>query len=58
MMSRSDFSVKQALDRIEDAEASAKYDYLNLTAGEIADGLSAEEIRAICRTFNVEQGSF
>lgn len=58
VMSRSDFSVKQALDRIEYAEAAAKYEYLDLTAGEIADGLSAEEIRAICETFNVKQGIF
>jgi rhamnulose-1-phosphate aldolase len=46
------------VDRIKYAEAATKYEYLNLTAGEIADGLSAEEIRAICRTFNVEQGIF
>ncbi len=58
VMSRSDFSVKQALDRIEYAEAAAKYEYLNLTAGEIADGLSAEEIRAISETYKVQQSIF
>ncbi len=58
VMSRSELSVKQALDRIEYAEAAAKYEYLNLTAGEIADGLSVEEIRAICMTFNIEQRIF
>jgi rhamnulose-1-phosphate aldolase len=58
VMSRSDLSVKQALDRIEYAEAAAKYEYHNLAVGEIADGLSAEEVRSICKTYNVKQNIF
>ncbi len=58
VMARSDVSVKRAADRIEYAETAAKYEYLNLTTGEIGEGLSAEEIRAICRTFNVTQAIF
>ena len=55
VMARSDVSVKRAADRIEYAETAAKYEYLNLTTGELGEGLSPEEIRAICETFEVEQ---
>lgn len=58
VMARSDVSVKRAADRVEYAEAAAKYEYLNLSAGERAEGLSAEEIREICKTFNVKQEIF
>jgi len=58
VMARSDVSVKRAADRVEYAEAAAKYEYLNLSAGEIAKGLSVEEIREICKTFNVQQNIF
>jgi rhamnulose-1-phosphate aldolase len=57
-MARSDVSVKRAADRVEYAEAAAKYEYLNLCAGEIGEGLTADEIRAICKTFNVQQNIF
>ena len=57
-MARSDVSVKRAADRVEYAEVAAKYEYLNLCTGEIGDGLSADEIRAIARTFNVQQNIF
>jgi rhamnulose-1-phosphate aldolase len=57
-MARSDVSVKRATDRVEYAETAAKYEVLNLSVGEMAEGLSAEEIRAICKTFNVEQTIF
>lgn len=57
-MARSDVSVKRASDRIEYAETAARYEYLNLTAGEVGQGLSAEEIRAICAAFNVQQDIF
>jgi rhamnulose-1-phosphate aldolase len=57
-MARSDVSVKRAADRVEYAETAAKYEYLNLSAGEIGEGLSAEEIRGICSTFNVQQNIF
>ncbi|HET9914318.1 MAG TPA: class II aldolase/adducin family protein [Anaerolineales bacterium] len=58
VMARSDVSVKRAADRVEYAETAAKYEYLNLCAGEIGDGLTPDEIRAICRTFNVQQSVF
>jgi rhamnulose-1-phosphate aldolase len=58
VMARSDVSVKRATDRVEYAETAAKYEVLNLSVGEMAEGLSAEEIRAICKTFNVEQTIF
>ena len=58
VMARSDISVKRAADRVEYAETAAKYEYLNLSAGEVGEGLSVEEIRAICKTFNVEQAIF
>jgi rhamnulose-1-phosphate aldolase len=58
VMSRSDTSVKRAADRIEYAETSARYEYLNLVSGEQGAGLTAEEIRAICAAFDVQQDIF
>ena len=58
IMSRSDQSVKRAADRVEYAETAAHYEYLNLANGEQAEGLSPEEIRAICATFNIKQTVF
>lgn len=58
VMARSDVSVKRAADRVEYAETAAKYEYLNLRVGEIGEGLSADEIRSICQTFNVTQNIF
>jgi rhamnulose-1-phosphate aldolase len=58
VMARSDQSVKRACDRIEYAETGAKYEYLNLTNHGLADGLSAEEIRALCAAFNIPQEIF
>lgn len=58
VMARSDISLKRALDWIEYAEAAAKYEFLNLTCGEAGEGLSAEEIHAICRAFDIKQNIF
>ena len=58
VMARSDISVKRAADRIEYAETAAKYEYLNLSANEVGEGLSADEVRAICKTFNIQQNIF
>ncbi len=58
VMARSDISVKRAADRIEYAETAAKYEYFNLSAGEIGEGLSVDEICEICKTFNIEQNIF
>jgi len=58
VMARSDVSVKRAADRVEYAETAAKYEYINICAGEIGEGLSADEIRQICKKFNVQQTIF
>jgi rhamnulose-1-phosphate aldolase len=58
VMARSDVSVKRAADRVEYAETAARYEYLNLNAGEPAEGLLPEEIRAICQAFDVKQSIF
>ncbi len=58
VMARSDVSVKRAADRVEYAETAAKYEYLNLRVDEIGEGLSSDEIRTICDTFNVKQDIF
>jgi rhamnulose-1-phosphate aldolase len=58
VMARSDVSVKRAADRIEYAETGARYEYLNLTADEPGEGLSPDEIRAICAAFRVKQSIF
>ena len=57
-MARSDDSIIHALDLIEYAETAAHYEYLNLLTGEKGDGLSPEEIRAICASWNVRQGIY
>jgi rhamnulose-1-phosphate aldolase len=58
VMARSDISVKRAADRVEYAETAARYEFLNLTIGEIGEGLSPAEIRSICASFNVKQEIF
>lgn len=58
VMARSDVSIKRAADRIDYAEAAAHYEYLDMTNHRLADGLSPEEIRAICAAFNVQQKIF
>jgi rhamnulose-1-phosphate aldolase len=58
VMARSDASVKRACDRIEYTETGARYEYLNLTTHELATGLTPDEIRAICRAFDVQQNVF
>lgn len=58
VVARSDISVKRASDRIEYAETGARYEYMNLASRESGEGLTVEEIRTICATFNVQQGIF
>ncbi|MEZ4769401.1 MAG: class II aldolase/adducin family protein [Caldilineales bacterium] len=58
VMARSDISVKRAADRVEYAETAAKSEYLNLRVGEIGTGLTPDEIRAICATFDIQQEIF
>jgi rhamnulose-1-phosphate aldolase len=58
VMARSDVSIKGAADKVEYAEAAARYEYLNLVAGEPAEGLSLDEIRSICTSFDIHQTIF
>ncbi|MBN2207391.1 MAG: class II aldolase/adducin family protein [Candidatus Aminicenantes bacterium] len=58
VIARSDRSVKRAVDRIEYAETAARYECLNLANGEAGQGLSDEELRALCRAFDVNQRLF
>jgi rhamnulose-1-phosphate aldolase len=58
VVARSDTSVKRASDRIEYAETAASYEYLDLVAGQHGEGLSVDEIRAICKAFNIQQSIF
>ncbi len=58
VMARSDVSIKHAADRVEYAETAAKYEYLNLCAGEIGEGLSTAEIRSICEMLNIKQSIY
>ncbi len=58
VMTFSEKSVKHAADRVEYAETGAKYECLNLQLGEIGEGLSAEDIRAIAKFHNLEQSVF
>ena len=54
VMSRSDISVTRAVDRIEYAEAGARYEYMDLVAGGRGQRLSDEELRSIKDAFGVQ----
>jgi rhamnulose-1-phosphate aldolase len=58
VMTHSDISIKRACDLVEYAEAAARYEVLNLTTGGQGLGLSPDEIRAICKEYNIEQNIF
>ncbi|MGD0611002.1 MAG: class II aldolase/adducin family protein [Anaerolineales bacterium] len=58
VVARSDTSPKRASDRIEYAETAASYEYLDLVAGGKGEGLSVDQIRAICKAFNIRQNIF
>jgi rhamnulose-1-phosphate aldolase len=58
VVARSDLSIKRATDRVEYAEAAAHYEYLNLANNNMADGLTPEEIRAICDAWEIHQDIF
>lgn len=53
VMARSDLSVTRATDRIEYAETGAKYEYMNLVAGGVAEGLTQAEIGQVASEFNI-----
>lgn len=54
VMARSDLSVTRAVDRIEYAETGAKYEYMDLAAGRLAEGLTREEIASVAREFDID----
>ena len=54
VMARSDVSVTRAVDRIEYAEAGARYEYMDLVAAGRGEGLTADETRSIVVAFGVE----
>ena len=54
VMARSDKSVTRAVDRIEYAEAAARYEYMDLVNGERAEGLTLDELHAIVAAFGVK----
>ena len=54
VMARSDISVTRAVDRIEYAEAGAKYEYMDLVAGGRGEGITPDETRAIVRAFDID----
>jgi rhamnulose-1-phosphate aldolase len=58
VMSRSDQSLMHAVDLVEYAETAARYEFMNLTAGEPASGLCREELRAVCEANNINQEFF
>jgi rhamnulose-1-phosphate aldolase len=53
VMARSAVSVLAACDRIEYAETAARYEYLNLTIGGRATGLTNAELGRVVRTFGI-----
>lgn len=53
LMARSDASPLGAVDKIEYAETGAMYEYKNLCAGGLAEGLSDEELHRVVEAFNV-----
>src|SRR5215207_3149856 len=58
VMARAADSVFHALDLIEYAETAAHYEYLNLIAGGLSEGLSPEHIREISKSWNIRQKIF
>jgi rhamnulose-1-phosphate aldolase len=54
VMARSDISVTRAVDRIEYAEAGARYEYMDLVAGGRGERLSDEELRSIKDAFGIQ----
>lgn len=55
VIARSATSIKRACDLIEYVDTGARYEYMNLAAGERAVGLSPDDVQAVCRAFQIEQ---
>ncbi len=58
VMARSDVSVTRAVDRIEYAEAAARYEYMDIVAGGRAQGLTRDEARSVVAAFGVQTTLF
>ncbi len=58
VIARSTLPLQHALDLIEYLEAAAKYEYMNLLAKDVAEGLKEEEISALCDAFRLNQNIF
>lgn len=58
IVTRTDGRIAKAGDLVEYAEAAARYEYLNLQAGEPSGGLSDDQMRLICERLGVEQSMF
>jgi len=58
IVTRGDSGPAKAGDLVEYAEAAARYEYLNLVAGEPSSGLSDDEIRLICDRLHIQQDFF
>ena len=54
IMARSELSVTRAADRVEYAEAAAQYEYMDLVNHRQAEGLTADELRAVVTAFHVQ----
>jgi len=54
-MARAGDSILHAADLIEYADTAAHYEVLNLMTNGMGDGLSPEEIREICKNWNIQQ---
>ncbi|MBK9739884.1 MAG: class II aldolase/adducin family protein [Actinobacteria bacterium] len=54
VMARSDASITNAVDRIEYAETGARYEYMNLMSGGLAEGLTHAELERVVAAFHVE----
>ena len=54
VMARSDISVTRAVDRIEYAEAGARYEYMDLVAGGRAERMTDAELRSVVEAFSID----
>jgi rhamnulose-1-phosphate aldolase len=53
VVARSDRSVTRAVDRIEYAETAARYEFMDLTAGQAGEGLTEDELGRIGAAFGL-----
>jgi rhamnulose-1-phosphate aldolase len=53
VMARSAASVMRATDLVEYAEVAARYEFLSLSTPGVAEGLTVDELRAICRAHDL-----